>query len=90
MFQAIRFAIGFLEPLGTQAQIAARVRLGRCSRDGAREFPPLEALGDVLELWEVQDAVRTQLDREDAIEQENIAMGLEMLWDMHTGTGDSD
>ena len=53
MFQAIRFAIGFLEPLGTQAQIAARVRLGRCSRDGAREFPPLEALGDVLELWEV-------------------------------------
>ena len=90
MFQAIRLALGFLEPPGTQAQIASRVRLGRCSHDGSRDFPPLRALVDVLELWEVQDAVRAQLELEEEIEQDNIAMGLERLWDMHTGTGDSD
>ena len=90
MYQAIRLALGFLEPPGTQAQIACRVRLGRCSRDAAREFPPLGALADVLELREVDDAVRCQLDLEEEIEQEDIAMGLERLWDQHTGTGDSD
>ena len=91
IFHAIRLALGHLELPGTQAQIACRVRFGRCSRDGAREFPPLGALGDVMELWAVQDAVRAQLDLEEEIEQEDIANGLAIvIGDLEDEIEDSD
>ena len=88
MFPAIRCALDSLEAPGSQARITCLVRLGRTCRAGAAEFPPGAALADVLELWDVQDAVRRQLEEEAEKEQADAALGL-ALW-ASIGAGDSD
>ncbi len=88
MFPAIRCALDSLEAPESQARIACRVRLGRTCRAGAAEFPAGAALADVLELWDVQDAVRRQLEEEAEKEQADAALGL-ALWGS-IGAGDSD
>ena len=88
MFPAIRCALDSLEAPESQARIACRVRLGRTCRAGAAEFHPGAALADVLELWDVQDAVRRQLEEEAEKEQADAALGL-ALW-ASIGAGDSD
>ncbi len=45
-------------------------------------------MADVLELWDVQDAVRRQLEEEAEKEQADAALGL-ALW-ASIGAGDSD
>ncbi len=79
MFQAFKFVLEFLEPNGSQAQLAWHARLGRTCHAAQRDFPGdvARAARDIYEALE--DEIVDQLERDERVAQEDAEIGWAMF-----------
>ncbi len=80
-FMALAFTLDFMEPAGSQAQLAVRVRIGRTCTS-AQDFPRFDADGTARERQQhedLEDEVRRERERSEERWDEMARLG-QALW----------